>query len=184
MISKRARSIILEILKKDEVKIQELSNRFHVSERTIRSDLEEIDFFLKEHGCNAIERKNRGMVSIAGDDAVSMLVYQLINEHKIVITSYSPQERLLEIFYLLAVSDAPLKLEDLAECLFVSKSTVVKDLETLKLLYEEFDLCFLGTHEADRTSGQGRDHSKTVGKTFYTDHGQKRGHGYDQSDCL
>ena len=48
MIGKRARSIILEIIKKGEVKIQDLSGKYHVSERTIRSDLEEIDYFFEE----------------------------------------------------------------------------------------------------------------------------------------
>lgn len=43
MIGKRARSIILEIIKKGEVKIQDLSGKYRVSERTIRSERDDAD---------------------------------------------------------------------------------------------------------------------------------------------
>ncbi len=154
MIGKRARSIILEIIKRGEVKISDLAEQYHVSERTIRSDLEEIDYFLRENNCSAMMEKNRGTVAIKRDSNVTMLIYQMINESKVVTASYSPDERLLEIFYFLVTAKEPVKLENLAEHLLVSKSTVVKDLDRLKAIYQSYDLQFQGNHEGMEISGK------------------------------
>lgn len=55
-----------------------------------------------------------------------MLIYRLINESRVVTASYSPDERLLELFYRLAMAKEPVRLTDLAEQLLVSKSTIVR----------------------------------------------------------
>ncbi len=154
VLGKRARSIILEIIKKGEVRIQDLAGKYRVSERTIRSDLEEIDYFLKEHRCDRMERRGKGVVSICGGGSVAMLIYRLINESRVVTASYSPDERLLELFYRLAMAGEPVRLTDLAEELLVSKSTVVKDMERLKAMYLPQGLRFVGNHEGMELLGE------------------------------
>ncbi len=166
MIGKRARSIILEIIKKGEVKIQDLSGKYRVSERTIRSDLEEIDYFLKKHKCDRMERRGKGVVSICGGASVAMLIYRLINESRVVTASYSPNERLLELFYRLAMAKEPVRLTDLAEELLVSKSTVVKDLERLKALYLPQGLRFAGNHEGMELLGAEEEIRRQLVKRF------------------
>lgn len=137
MISKRSRGIILEIFKQGVIKTSELAVMFKVSERTIRMDLEEIDYFLKCNGYDTLLRYGKKGISFQETNMSTSLIYKLINQKDVVTASYSKEERLLEILYVLGIRSHPMKIEELAEELLVSKSTIVKDLERLKMLLEK-----------------------------------------------
>lgn len=131
MISKRSRNIILEIIKHEQVKTSDLASHFKVSPRSIRMDLEEIDYFLQQNGFGPLRHCGRNLAIAEEADKVD-LIYRLINQKEVVTASYTKEERQLEILYRLMMSNHPVKIEDMAESLLVSKSTVVKDLEQLK----------------------------------------------------
>lgn len=48
MLNKRCRSILLEIIKQPKT-TDELAHLYHVSNRSIRNDLNEINYFLKQN---------------------------------------------------------------------------------------------------------------------------------------
>lgn len=147
MISKRARMIILEIIKHEYVKVAMLSNKFKVSERTIRLDVEEIDYFLRMNGFDALLHYGKKGLAFQDTGATVSLIYKLINQKEIVTASYTREERLLEILYTLAMNPAPTKIDALAKMLLVSKSTVVKDLERMKVDFKKEKFQFLGTSD-------------------------------------
>lgn len=131
-ITKRCRNIVLEIIKKESVKQSELARLFKVSERTIRSDLDEINYFLNTNSFAPLYKNKNKEIAFKTDENKLQLIYCLINQNDIVKGSYTKEERILELMYLLCQEKKPIKLEVIANRLNVSKSSVVKDLERLK----------------------------------------------------
>lgn len=131
-ITKRCRNIILEIIKKESVKQSELARLFKVSERTIRSDIDEINYFLNTNSFAPLYKNKNKEITFKTDENKLQLIYCLINKNDIVKGSYTKEERILELMYLLCQEKQPIKLEKIADQLNVSKSSVVKDLERLK----------------------------------------------------
>lgn len=131
-ITKRCRNIILEIIKKESVKQSELARLFKVSERTIRSDIDEINYFLNTNSFAPLYKNKNKEITFKTDENKLQLIYCLINKNEIVKGSYTKEERILELMYLLCQEKQPIKLEKIADQLNVSKSSVVKDLERLK----------------------------------------------------
>lgn len=131
-ITKRCRNIILEIIKKESVKQSELARLFKVSERTIRSDIDEINYFLNTNSFAPLYKNKNKEITFKTDENKLQLIYCLINKNDIVKGSYTKEERILELMYLLCHEKQPIKLEKIADQLNVSKSSVVKDLERLK----------------------------------------------------
>jgi hypothetical protein len=136
--------ILLEIIKQKSLTVTELSNVFHVSERTIRMDLSEIDYFLELKKIKPLNKEN-GLITFAEDNQIIGVIYSLINEKDIVTASYLPSERILDILFQIAMSESPIRLEDLSAELLVSKSTIVKDIEKAKLIAADSGYSLVGT---------------------------------------
>lgn len=132
VLNNRSRNIILEIIRRKTIKTSDLALKHHISERSIRMDLDEIDYFLRENNCNPLIRNGKRGISIEEDPAIKNLIYKLINEKDIVTQSYSQEERILEIFYILWNMKGPIKIEQLVRLMLVSKSSIVNDIERLK----------------------------------------------------
>lgn len=147
MLNKRSRLILLEIIKKKYVSIRDLAKKMHVSQRTIRLDLQDIEYFLKVKKIAPLVYDSKGGIRIDYDNKVFNVLYELINQQDIVTSSYSPEDRMLELLYYISMSLIPLKIDDLADQLLVSKSTVVKDLEKIKSIYHTEMFSIQGTFE-------------------------------------
>ena len=145
MLNGRSRNILLEIILHRLVRPKDLAGKFRVSERTIRMDLDDINFFLKQNRYPVLQNRGKQGVYFPGSKEETAGLYRLMNTKEIVMASYLPDERLLEILYTVACRKGPVKIEELAEQLLVSKSTVVKDLERLKLMYQTDFLRLQGT---------------------------------------
>lgn len=165
MINNRSRNIILEIIQRKTVKTSDLALKYHISERSIRLDLDEIDYFLKENKCNPLIRKGRRGVSIEDDPAITNLIYKLINEKDIVAQTYSQEERMLEILFILWCARKPIKIEQIAEQFFVSKSSIVKDIERLKSsLFDAFEIT--GSSDGLEIEGDEFEIRRSIVKTY------------------
>ncbi|MDQ0360305.1 BglG family transcription antiterminator [Breznakia pachnodae] len=137
MLNKRSRIILLEIIKQQNIKISDLVEKMHVSEKTIRGDLNDIDFFLSQKKMKKLVRQGKQGIMIE-DDAVNVnFLYELINQKEVVKMSYLPEERILEMMYLMTMSEKPLIIDELADYLIVSKSTIVKDIEKFRIQYND-----------------------------------------------
>lgn len=166
MINKRSRSIILEIFKQTSLKTSDLSKMFKVSERAIRMDLDEIDYFLKCNGFEPLIRHHKKGISFSEANLKTALIYKLINEKDIVKASYTKEERILEILYVLCMRQNALKIDELAASLLVSKSTIVKDLERIKVMLKHEDFQLLGSLDGIQLIGNEACIRKWIVKMF------------------
>ncbi|MEK4060008.1 MULTISPECIES: BglG family transcription antiterminator [Paenibacillus] len=132
-MNSRMVSILQHLLAADiPVKSEHLAKLIQVTSRTVRSDIRELDEFLAKHGASVQPVRSRGYeLKITDDSSFRMLLQQLFmnNEPE---DSGSPEYRQLYLIRRLLLAGAYLKLEELADELYVSKSTVQNDFKEVK----------------------------------------------------
>ncbi|MFC9710272.1 BglG family transcription antiterminator [Paenibacillus sp. NPDC056933] len=132
-MNSRMVSILQHLLAADiPVKSEHLAKLIQVTSRTVRSDIRELDDFLAKHGASVQPVRSRGYeLKITDDSSFRMLLQQLYlnNEPE---DSGSPEYRQLYLIRRLLLAGAYLKLEELADELYVSKSTVQNDFKGVK----------------------------------------------------
>ena len=136
-ITKRQKAILHVLLENDVfITVKNLSERFDVSSRTLRYDLDLIEYFLKEQGVR-LERKPHFGVRIQFKESECKAIIKNLNQND----DYQlPQEerRRLVLFYLLY--ESLLTIEHLADLLEVSKQTIQSDLEVLDTTLDQTSL--------------------------------------------
>ncbi|TZE82959.1 BglG family transcription antiterminator [Calorimonas adulescens] len=130
-----------------------LAEVFKVSTRTIRYDLDRIDDWLKENNISPVERKpNTGVYlrekkSIA--DALSSINYY----------EYGPgrleREDILKALILKARDE--IKIDELAEKLYVSRNTVINDLKNVRDWFKRFNINIKPTKNGLKVIGKEKD---------------------------
>lgn len=137
MLNKRCRSILLEIIKQPHT-TDELAHIYHISNRSIRNDLNEINYFLVQNNFSCITKNSHKQWIFSNNDATERIIFSIVNTPENVTTSYTKDERILELLYKLAFQEGPIKIETLAADLLVSKSSVIKDIENLKRVLQPY----------------------------------------------
>lgn len=115
------------------ITIENISKIFDISERTIRSDLDSIEYALKEYDVN-LERKPRVGVKLNFDEKEFEKILSMYS-NKI----YSAEERVLFILIIIMIKEKT-TFEELAEKLQVSKNTTIQDLKSAETLLEKYDI--------------------------------------------
>ena len=132
-MNKRSREILSQLIKKNEygqnLSIQNLAEMFDVSIRTIRYDINQVNDFLKENGLEQVRLGNQGIIETTPDirNAKTSLMNEGFYSFKL-----SRNERIFFTAVLLIGADDYITLSDIADWLFVSRSTVIQDLEHVK----------------------------------------------------
>lgn len=139
MINKRLLDIIRILLKQNTyVTIAELSNMINVSYKTIANDLKTVDVWLIEHGLDLIKKTGVG-VTIEGNSATKLSVYQFIAEKSKENFDYSPKSRMIYIGMKLLL-ESTCRVHELADTLFVSRATVHKDIHSLASIFQSYKI--------------------------------------------
>ncbi|MEH7479971.1 BglG family transcription antiterminator [Neobacillus drentensis] len=144
VVNSRLKSLIKELLShKEPVTSEYLAKVIGVTSRTIRNDVKTLNLELKKIGVQI--EANRG-VGYFIDPTLGQSVTELIEEvfmlqeeeqgHAPVL----PEERVLYILKSIIMADGFIATEQLANELFVSKSTVDNDLKQVEKLLEKYDL--------------------------------------------
>lgn len=119
---------------------QQLADYFHVSRRTIRYDIENIDAFLSVNGFDELEKKTNLGVYISDrskrNDILSKIESKR-NSHEYVISAY---ERKKKIAFELLMCEGFIRISDLEQLVDVSRSTVKSDLKLVKSWLLEVDV--------------------------------------------
>lgn len=133
ILNERCSQLLNKILSSHyPLKIEELSNYFNVSPRTIRYDLDRIDDYLQEKNFDKLVRiQNRG-ISFSGSRTVKEKLLQNLTNIDTYNYILSQQERILHIFYILLGTKEYCTVQKLANILNVSKTTVQNDIKLLK----------------------------------------------------
>lgn len=131
---------IMDLLAKTStpLTINEIADKFNVSNKTIRNDMVKVQEYLEGKGLSLDKRPGVG-VSIDGSEEKKLA---LINETKTgeIIEPFSPQDRVNYILKRLFMIDRNVTIRELADELYVSRVTVHKDLENVEGWLKKFNL--------------------------------------------
>lgn len=138
MLNKRCIDIIKKFsLNKKNVLIKDLAEDFGVSERSIRYDIDNINYFLAKKGLNQIEKVAKGYFEINETDENLNEIIEILNTS---FYTFSKHERKEYIKALTLFSLDTIKLHEIAEVLSVSISTIKLDLKEIKVFLNESKL--------------------------------------------
>lgn len=128
-MKKRTKQILLEILNKDDTTISSLATNFEVSQRTIRNDLNSINDFLSSNNLSNLSLRSNGLIEKRDDIEVA---YDLISDKDFYTYKLSKEERKVMIAILLIESSEYITLSKIADILYVSRATIINDLNSVK----------------------------------------------------
>ena len=127
-LNERQNSILKYLYnKKDYTTINEISKEFKVSVRTIRYDLDNIEYMLKDNDKISLVRTPRYGIKLEFKGKRDILTFSSIFD---CVEINSPEDRVIFIAINLLIGNS--KVEELANMLSVSKNTVVSDLKKAK----------------------------------------------------
>lgn len=127
-LNERQNSILKYLYnKKDYTTINEISKEFKVSVRTIRYDLDNIEYMLKDNEKISLVRMPRYGIKLEFKGKKDILTFSSIFD---CVEINSPEDRVIFIAINLLIGNS--KVEELANMLSVSKNTVVSDLKKSK----------------------------------------------------
>lgn len=143
-MNKRSREILSQLITKTEysqtISIQDLAEMFKVSSRTIRYDIEQINDYLKENHLKPLNLGKKGVINTESDITKAR---ETLSEEGFYSFKLSREERVCFSAVMMICSDDYITLSEIADQLFVSRSTVIQDLEHIKSFFRERHLYVL-----------------------------------------
>lgn len=133
-LNKRAIEILkyLLYLADEAVELSELAKHFKIGERSIRYDLEDIDFYLREKNLPPLKKVPKIEVSLAGKDLTKAKREEIRRDLEKDSALYLPLNRKNWLFIELVFHPQKISIRYLEETLDVSRSTILKDIKLLK----------------------------------------------------
>lgn len=161
-MNKRSREILSQLITKNEysqnLSIKDLTDIFQVSSRTIRYDIDQINDYLKENKLKPLNLGKQGVIETMPDIRRAR---ELLRKEGFYSFKLSREERIEFMAILLICTDDYITLSEIAEQLFVSRSTIIQDLEHIKLFFRKHQL-FLLSHSNKGLLLEGREWEKRV----------------------
>lgn len=108
---------------------KKIAAELHVSARTIRNDIQELNYFLSSCHARILSEQSKGYLLYAEDPDMLKELHQ--ND----IAFFTKEDRVRYLAFQLCQSDEPLNLFDLEDEMFVSHTTLMYDLHSLKRKY-------------------------------------------------
>lgn len=143
-MNKRSREILSQLITKTEysqtISIQDLAEMFKVSSRTIRYDIEQINDYLKENHLQPLNLGKQGVINTQADITKAR---ESLSEEGFYFFKLSREERVCFSAVMMICSDDYITLSEIADQLFVSRSTIIQDLEHIKSFFRERHLYVL-----------------------------------------
>lgn len=132
-MNKRSREILLGLIDLEKTfRISELAEKFQVSERTIRNDINDVNDFLEQHELSSVKLGSNGTLLVEDDIE---LAAGLFNQNDFYTYRLSKEERKPLIAAILIEASGYTTLSNMAELLYVSRATIINDLESVKLVW-------------------------------------------------
>jgi len=140
-MNKRSRVILSTLIQKKEygqaAYMKELAEQFKVSTRTIRNDLEQINEFLNKNKLSGVSLGKQGVIETGKDMERAR---QYLFQDDFYPYKLEKHERKMFMATLLICERDYRTLSNLADCMYVSRSTVVQDLDGLKAFFKKHKL--------------------------------------------
>lgn len=137
MFLKRRELLILKslMLADKGIRISYLTNKFKVSERMIRYDIDNINYFLKSINAFIDKDRNGNFILNIKEEDIAKLKEEL-NNFAVTDVYLTEEDRFNYIIIKLLTANNPITISSIAEELYVSRSSLNK---TMKKVYEWFD---------------------------------------------
>ncbi len=116
----------------NSVNVEDLANRFGVSKRMIRYDIDEINSYLRECKITEIDKKPNSSLKFVITEEEKEKVKKLINNINIKSYVFSTEERVGILLYELLNSNKEYTYSEFQEKLSISKTTLVNDIKKVK----------------------------------------------------
>ena len=140
-LNSRCVQVLLYLLNLNKpVTINSLGERYKVSNRTIRYDLDIIDEFLRDNGFKLLIRKPNCGIMFMKDSAEKRRVIDFITNLNTYYIVLSKEDRASLILNELISQQDYITIISIADELCVSRNTIIKDLKRVKKWLEEYDL--------------------------------------------
>lgn len=154
-LSKERNEKILSILLKQEAPIttERLAKKLNKSTRTIRNDLKELKKWLKNEGISLITKPRIGVwLEISDNERKKLKEKKLkkLNKNR----GLNPEQRQYYILNCLLEYGKKYNIKKLAKKLYVSKSTIYKDLNTLEQFLKKYNLELEKQKECIKINGE------------------------------
>lgn len=136
---RRSTEIIQKIIRDSDrtLTVRELASHYGISQKTLKNDIKEINQFLRTIPVGEIRTTEEGKL-ILGTDFEEELVENYLYEMDAYMYKLSPKERQIYILMELASSQTYITMQHIAEELYVSRITIVNDMEVIKESMKSF----------------------------------------------
>ena len=153
-----ARQIFLleYLLKQNEyLSANQLSEKYGVSTKTVYQDIDKVNYFLEEGALNSriIKVPRKGIKLSADEERKRIHAFLLENKFESGAENYTPEYRESEIIKRLFINQDKLDIYEFAEGMFVTESTVHRDIDKLENNLGEFDLKIRIKHDCFYVDG-------------------------------
>ena len=131
-MKKRSKEI-LDLLSKRETQytLSAIAKKFQVSERTIRNDVKDINDYLKEQGIDPIQFGSNGLILISDEIGQGK---ENVEQEDFYTYKLSKEERRMLTAAILIDTKEHITLSQIADMLYVSRATIINDLEKVKTM--------------------------------------------------
>lgn len=144
------------LLKQNEyLSANQISEKYGVSTKTVYQDIDRINYFLEEGALNSriIKVPRKGIKLSADEERKRIHAFLLENKFESGAENYTPEYRESEIIKRLFINQDKLDIYEFAEEMFVTESTVHRDIDKLENNLGEFDLKIRIKHDCFYVDG-------------------------------
>lgn len=141
MLNER-RTIIIRILKEhdDYVTSKELAEKLDISVRTIKSIIKDLKMEVRPFGAELEMKRGVGYRLHIHNEKAFLPIANDINKESLQLFPHTQKERSMYIIRKLLSLDYPVKLDDLADELYVSRNTIALDMREVKRLFQNYHI--------------------------------------------
>ncbi|MDM8101300.1 MULTISPECIES: BglG family transcription antiterminator [Oceanobacillus] len=144
MLENRMKMILRELMAAEApVAGRYLAAVNHVTVRTTREDMKALSSLLKEHGGTIESLKGKGYQLKVIDEQYFRNFLKEISSHDQTVGEYvprTPEERIKYIIIRLLLNQDYIKLDDLAEEMYISRSTIQNDLKHVRVILSAYEI--------------------------------------------
>ncbi|MFD1362388.1 BglG family transcription antiterminator [Lentibacillus salinarum] len=137
----RLQQIIQQLLTTDELQTSsELATALQVSSKTIRTDIKEISKLLNNDIAYIESHRGKGFrINVINEDGFKQFLQKTVEKNNQVVPT-EPENRIQFLIERLLLQSSYIKMDDLAEELFISRSTLQTDLKNVREVMERYNL--------------------------------------------
>lgn len=145
MLTKRQIEILLNLFSNLDapVSLQVFTDQFHLSLRSIQTDIADIKETIKEHGLYIENNKNCICMSITNQETANIFMNSIIQDYNLNQFFEDQSSRISYIISKLLDSNDYLKSADLADEMYISRSQISNDIKLAKNMLSSYHLTLI-----------------------------------------